>query len=208
VSSTSTPASYFEDMYENAQDPWSLAERWYEQRKYDLTLAALPQAHYRRAFEPGCSVGVLTRRLAARCGTLLACDRVASAVESTRQRVADLPHVTVRQSAIPQEWPPGAFDLIVLSEVLYYLDETARDLVLDRTTAALEPGGTLVTVHWNHPVPEHLSTGAAIADRLTSVPGLVLLSDHREADFVLQTHGRTDTAGRPPASPAAREGLV
>lgn len=52
-----TPAAYFEDMYRDAADPWHLAERWYERRKYDLTLAGLPLPRYRRAFEPACSVG-------------------------------------------------------------------------------------------------------------------------------------------------------
>lgn len=59
-----TPGSYFEDMYRRADDPWHLSERWYEQRKYDLTVAALPLPRYRRAFEPACSVGELTLRLA------------------------------------------------------------------------------------------------------------------------------------------------
>ena len=63
----STPASYFETMYQHSPDPWHLADRWYEHRKYDLTLAALPQPRYHRAFEPACSVGELTSRLAERC---------------------------------------------------------------------------------------------------------------------------------------------
>ncbi|WP_329141353.1 nodulation S family protein [Streptomyces sp. NBC_01476] len=195
-------------MYGQADDPWHLAERWYEQRKYDLTLAALPLPRYRRAFEPACSVGELTRRLAVRCDEVLAADRVASAVETTRRRTAALPQVTVARLTVPGEWPAGTFDLIVLSEVLYYFDDREFDLVLERSVAALEPGGTLATVHWNHPVREHLSTGDDIAARLAGVSGLALLADHREDDFVLQIHGRTDRDGRPPATPAVREGLV
>ena len=54
--------SYFDDMYAANRDPWSLASRWYEQRKYAVTLACLTRPRYRRAFEPGCSIGVLTER--------------------------------------------------------------------------------------------------------------------------------------------------
>jgi SAM-dependent methyltransferase len=208
TSGTSTPASYFDAMYQGADDPWHLAERWYEQRKYDLTVASLPLPRYRRAFEPACSVGELTRRLATRCDALLACDRVASAVRTARQRTAGLPQVTVRHLVLPDQWPEGTFDLVVLSEVLYYFDGPALDRLIGRAVAALEPGGTLATVHWNHPVPDHLSTGAAIADRLAEEPGLGLLADHREDDFVLQIHGRTHRDGRRPVSPAVREGLV
>ncbi|MFF3153238.1 class I SAM-dependent methyltransferase [Streptomyces sp. NPDC057910] len=195
-------------MYRRAADPWHLAERWYERRKYDLTVAALPQERYRRAFEPACSVGELTRRLAARCDTVLACDRVAGAVNTAQQRTAEFSHVTVRQMTVPAQWPEGSFDLIVLSEVLYYLDPATLDSLLGRTVAALEPGGTLATVHWNHPVEEHLSTGTAIAGTLAELPGIRLLADHREDDFVLQIHQRLRADGGRPPTPAEREGLV
>lgn len=203
-----TPDTYFDDMYRGAEDPWSLTERWYERRKYDLTVASLPLPRYRRGFEPGCSVGELTRRLADRCDALLACDRVGTAVETARRRTRDLAHVEVRRMLLPEDWPEGTFDLVVLSELLYYLDDTALGRLLERALAALEPGGTLVTVHWNHPVPEHLTTGTGIARRLAALPGLGLLADHREADFVLQVHQRTGPDGSPSASVAAREGLV
>ncbi|GGZ63182.1 SAM-dependent methyltransferase [Streptomyces subrutilus] len=204
----STPASYFDALYDRAEDPWHLAERPYERRKYDLTLAALPQERYRRAFEPACSVGELTHRLAARCDALLACDRVAPAVATARRRTAGQPHVEVRQLTVPAQWPDGTFDLVVLSELLYYLDAATVRTLLERTVEALEPGGTLVTVHWNHPVPEHLATGTGIARSLAATPGLHLLADHREDDFVLQVHQRLLPDGSRPATPAEREGLV
>ncbi|PJM98012.1 SAM-dependent methyltransferase [Streptomyces sp. CB01201] len=195
-------------MYRHTADPWHLAERWYERRKYDLTVAALPQEHYRRAFEPACSVGELTRRLATRCDTVLACDRVADAVSTAQQRTSEFPQVTVQQMTIPEQWPEGTFDLIVLSELLYYLDAATLNSVLEHTVTALEPGGTLATVHWNHPVDEHLSTGSGIAETLARLPGMHLLADHRENDFVLQIHQRLRPDGSRPPTPAEREGLA
>ncbi|MEU7043596.1 SAM-dependent methyltransferase [Streptomyces varsoviensis] len=207
-STPSTPASYFEGLYREAADPWHLAERWYEHRKYELTVASLPQRRYRRAFEPACSVGELTSRLAQRCDSLLACDRIESAVESASRRTRDLPHVEVRRLAVPDEWPEGAFDLIVLSELLYYFDTETLDRLLTRTVDALEPGGTVVAVHWNHRVPEHVRTGAELASVLASVPSLAVTGEHFEEDFVLQTLNRRLPDGSAPPSPAAREGLV
>ncbi|WP_328316026.1 SAM-dependent methyltransferase [Streptomyces sp. NBC_00388] len=204
----STPASYFESMYRHASDPWHLAERWYEQRKYDLTVAALPRPRYRRAFEPACSVGELTLRLAGRCDALLACDRVASAAATAAQRTAGYSHVTVEHRVLPEEWPDGTFDLIVLSELLYYFDPAALDLLLRRSVASLEPGGTLIAVHWNHPADGHLATGAELAPVIARIPGLTPAAEHREDDFVLQTFGRPGPDGIRPPSPAEREGLV
>ena len=53
-------AEYFDAMYQDAEDPWGFENRWYEQRKYAISLALLPARRYRSAFEPGCSIGVLT----------------------------------------------------------------------------------------------------------------------------------------------------
>ncbi|MEU3184017.1 SAM-dependent methyltransferase [Streptomyces sp. NPDC006923] len=204
----STPATYFAAMYDGSPDPWDLAGRWYEERKYALTLAALPRRRYHRAFEPGCSVGVLTARLADRCDRLLATDRVPSAVRTASERLRGRPHVEIRELTVPAEWPRGEFDLIVLSELLYYFsDDTLRQL-LTRAVESLEPGGTLVTVHWDHPVPEHRLTGSELAPLLLSTPGLDLVTDHRDPDFTLHTFTKRHTDGSAALSPAAEEGLV
>ncbi|MFD5112074.1 SAM-dependent methyltransferase [Streptomyces sp. NPDC058391] len=204
----STAASYFEEMYRRGPDPWGLGERWYEHRKYDLTLAALPRPRYRSAFEPGCSVGELTARLAVRCEAVLACDRIPGPVATAAHRNSAHPHVSVRELVVPDQWPDGSFDLIVLSELLYYFDEPHLHRLLERALSALEPGGTLVTAHWNHPVAEHLRTGDEIAGTLAELPGLTLMTDLRDADFVLQIHGRQYGDGSSALSPAAAEGLV
>ncbi|NJQ05595.1 SAM-dependent methyltransferase [Streptomyces lonarensis] len=208
MSRSPTPDEYFDAMYRRAEDPWGLAERWYERRKYALTLASLPGERYRNAFEAGCSVGELTRGLAGRCDRLLACDRVAAAVGTARRRTAELRGVTVERRVLPEEWPEGRFDLVVLSEVLYYLDTSAFDVLVRRAVESLEPDGALVTVHWDHPVADHVMRGSEVADRLADAPGLALLADHREEDFVLQVHQRPALGRRRPPSVAAREGLV
>lgn len=204
----STPAEYFDDKYRHAADPWSLRERWYERRKYALTVDSLPRERFRRAFEPGCSVGELSRLLAPRCDRLLATDRVPSAVEEARAATSALDGVQVAHLTVPEQWPHGRFDLVVLSELLYYFDAPRLDLLLRRTVESLEKGGTLVTVHWNHPVPEHRTTGTDLAERLAREEELVLRTDHREEDFVLQVFSRVDPGAVPPPSPAAHEGLV
>ena len=48
-------AGYFDAMYDAAPDPWGFQDRWYERRKYAISLAQLPERRYRSAFEPGCS---------------------------------------------------------------------------------------------------------------------------------------------------------
>ncbi|MER6210045.1 SAM-dependent methyltransferase [Streptomyces sp. NPDC001642] len=202
-----TPAAYFEDQYAGATDPWHLADRWYDRRKYGLTIAALPRPRYERAFEPGCSVGVLTTLLAARCDRLLSTDRIASAVATTARRTQGTDHVTVRQMTVPDEWPDERFDLIVLSELLYYFDDSTRARLLCQATESLTPGGHLVTAHWNHPVAEHACTGRDIAAQVDAVPDLKRLARYDDPDFTLTVHEHGREGG-PVLSPARAEGLA
>jgi SAM-dependent methyltransferase len=200
----STPLGYFEQMYAATPDPWSFETRWYDNRKHDLTVAALPRPRYRAAFEPGCSTGALTARLASRCDALLAVDAVESAVATASRRLAGSPHVTVARSRMPYDWPARTFDLIVLSELGYYFDDQDLDTLLARTLTALEPGGDLVAVHWRRPVAEHARSGDEVHERLAETPGLERTAEHREADFILEVYARTPPAAR---SVAQREGL-
>jgi len=198
-------AGYFEAMYQDAADPWGFEDRWYEQRKYAISLAQLPAGRYRSAFEPGCSVGVFTRMLAQRCDALLSCDVAAAAVQSATRRTRELPQVRVEQREILRQWPSGRFDLIVFSEILYYFGGRELEQVLEHAVAALEPGGTLLAVHWRHPVADYPRSGDAVHRALAARPGLARLVLHAEPDFLAEVYIRTEGA---PASVAQATGLA
>lgn len=89
----SLPSEYFARVYAESDDPWGFATRAYEASKYAATLDALPGERYRSAFEVGCSIGVLTERLAARCERLLSVDVAERALQQARDRCRNLPHV-------------------------------------------------------------------------------------------------------------------
>jgi SAM-dependent methyltransferase len=190
---------YFARVYAGSPDPWGFTSRWYEERKYALSLAMLPRRHYEDAFEPGCSIGVLTAMLAPRCDRLLSCDVAPQAVRQARRRA---PGARVERRTLPEDWPDGTFDLIVFSEFLYYLDERDLGQVLDLATKALRPDGTLLAVHWRHPVADYPQTGDAVHAALART-GLARLAEHREADFVAEVYVNGE-----PISVAAVEGLT
>jgi SAM-dependent methyltransferase len=183
---------YFRAVYAASPDPYGLAERWYEARKYAVSLALLPRERYGTVFEPGCSIGVLTERLAARCDSLLACDAVQDAVASARARTAGLPGVRVEQGLIPGEWPALSFDLIVFSELLYYFGDADLDRVLSLGNAALRPGGQMLAVHWRHPAPDHPRTGDEVHERLAEHSRLARLAHYRDPDFTAEVYTRID----------------
>jgi SAM-dependent methyltransferase len=195
--------AYFDRMYAASDDPWGLATRWYEQRKYAITLAMLPSRQYENAFEAGCSVGVLTEQLGRRCSRLLSCDLSHVAVKAAQRRTSDQSSVRVEHRVLPRDWPAGNFDLIVFSEFLYYLGGDDLDQTLSMSVAALRPGGTLLAVHWRHPVPEYPRTGDNVHQVLATQSGLSRLAEHRETDFLAEVYRRGA-----PLSVAQATGLV
>ena len=68
------PRAFFEDLYVKSPDPFDFETSAYEAAKYQHTVATFPRAHYKQAVEIGCSIGVLTSRLAEKCNSLLGLD--------------------------------------------------------------------------------------------------------------------------------------
>jgi cyclopropane fatty-acyl-phospholipid synthase-like methyltransferase len=180
----SLPPEYFEKLYAEDPDPWRFATSEYERAKYDATLAALPRQRFGNALEIGCSIGVLTHRLAARCDALLAVDVAEVALAEARMRCADLKQVTIARMRVPQEWPDGRFDLMLFSEVLYYLSADDLDATAARTRAALDDGGTVLLVHYTLPT-NYPASGDAAATRFIEASGLVPIRQLREEQYRL-----------------------
>ncbi len=77
MSESTTSAEFFETKYRDSPDPWDFAGSAYERYRYETIIAALDTRQYGNAFEPGCSVGELTYRLAGRCHHVEAMDILA-----------------------------------------------------------------------------------------------------------------------------------
>jgi SAM-dependent methyltransferase len=193
---------YFDTLFSEDADPWRFQSRWYEERKRELTLACLPHRRFAHAYEPGCAIGELTASLAQRCDHLLASDGSAEAVQLARSRLADLPGVEVEQAWVPEQWPERSFDLVVISELAYFLPVDALDPLADRILASLEPGGVVLGCHWRWPIEGCALSGDQVQARLAARLALPQLTQVVDADF------RLDVWCRDPRSVAQREGFV
>lgn len=199
-SQTSGPRR-FDALFRDSDDPWRFRTRWYEARKRALTLACLPAARYAHGFEPGCANGELSAALAPRCDRLLVSDVSQRAVDLAQTRVEAFAHVQVVQAQLPRDWPVDTFDLIVISELGYFVDAHRLDALADRTRATLRVGGTVLACHWRRPIEGCALDGDAVHARLSQRLGLNVLTELKEADFVL--HVWSDDA----RSVAQREGF-
>jgi len=168
---TSLSAGYFEQLYAANPDPWDFETSAYEREKYADTLESLAAPRFKSALEVGCSIGVLTAQLAERCDALLAVDAAENALDVARERCRALPQVTLARAYIPADWPVGSFDLIVLSEVLYYLSLDDLRTVADQVRATATPGCQVLLVHWTKPTDYPLTGDVAAETFLSHLSG-------------------------------------
>lgn len=203
----SLSGEYFDGLYAADADPWGIEAGWYEERKRAVVLAALPRPRYARVFEPGCASGALSTELAGRCDELVCWDPAARAVDAARRRLADRPHVRVERGALPGRTPDGTFDLVVASEVVYYLGAADREAFWRAVEGCLRPGGHLLAVHWLREAPEYPVEGAGVHDELAERPALTRTVRHEEADFRLEVYARGSESGSEARSVAEETGL-
>jgi SAM-dependent methyltransferase len=185
-------ASYFAQIYQTNLDPWNFETSRYEREKYLASLAALPLERYGRGFEVGGSIGVLTRMLADRCDRLLSIDVSSIAQGRAQVRCADQLQVEFQIMQFPGETPNQTFDLIVLSEVGYYLSEKDLLIARDWIVNALRPGGHLLLVHWTPLVEEYPLTGDEVHDLFLAITPAPLTSVFSSR----KTHYRIDVLAR------------
>lgn len=138
-----------------------------------------------RAFEPACGNGELTALLAPRCGELIATDIAEDAVALTRKRVAEFGNVKVAQMFLPDTWPEGPLDLIVLSEIGYYLDEPQLWHIVEHVYQTLSPDGVVVACHWRKPIEGWSRNGEKVHATLRGRLSLPLLAHYWDDNMML-----------------------
>jgi trans-aconitate methyltransferase len=165
----------FETRYRTDPDPWETLTSAYEREKRLRTLAACGPGPFAAICDLGAGLGLLAEWLAPRCGRLLALDAAPTAVAAARERLAPLGNAEARVATLPDDLPPDAdaFDLVVASEILYYLDDAA----FARTLAWL--GGTrgrVVAVHWTGTAGDLRRSALDVSGALAATPGLRVVS--------------------------------
>jgi 2-polyprenyl-3-methyl-5-hydroxy-6-metoxy-1,4-benzoquinol methylase len=142
------PIAHFDNLYRANPDPWDYQSSPYEAQKYTSTLAALTRPHYGTIIEPGCSIGVLSARLAKRCDRFFALDFSTRAVDQAKKRLRPFAHATATVAQLPQDWPLGQYDLIILSELIYYLTTPEIEQLAQYVARDAVAGAECVMVHF------------------------------------------------------------
>jgi SAM-dependent methyltransferase len=185
-----TSELFFDRKYRENSDPWNFSGSDYEQRRYDAIVRNLGGRRYRRAFEPGCSVGALTVRLAPICDEVVACDISPTAVDLAKSRCKRLKNVSVAQLSLPDSLPAGSFDLIVFSEIGYYFSEPVLVSLSQQLVGRLHKEGLFVACHWLGASPDHVLTGDRVHEIFAQLRGVTHFNTERHPQFQLDTWGR------------------
>lgn len=182
---TQMSAADFEARYQADPDPWGYTSSVYEREKYAATLAACGPGPFTCALELGSSIGVLSEQLAPRCDRLITLDGAPTAVAAARARLARYPGATAILGSIPAAIPIERYDLVLASEILYYLDQEDLAATLAIVAEQLASGGRLVAVHWRPAGAERPFDAASVHRRLREQSWLTLEHSGPTAEYLL-----------------------
>ncbi|TFF18367.1 class I SAM-dependent methyltransferase [Jiella endophytica] len=158
-------ADGFEALFRADPDPWNYAGSLFERNKREVLLKGCGPRCRGRVLELACANGETTAALRRSALRLVAQDASPTALAHAAARNVGAKNVRFVRGLLPQGLPRGPFDLIVASEILYYLPRRDLEACLRRIEAALAPGGRLVALH--HVVPfGDAATRPAAAARL------------------------------------------
>ena len=157
----------FEELYNKTIDPWQFRTSSYEKEKYEKTVASIPASKYKCGIEAGCSIGELSRLIGERCQQFYGIDISEAAIDEARKRNADRHNLHFAQSELPGGWPQISADLIVLSEILYFLTANEIEKLADILKHRWEVGGDCIVVSFLGDTSEALQ-GTESADMMAA----------------------------------------
>ena len=188
-------AAGFERKFRQNIDPWNYSGSRFEHFKRGILLRACGPAKRGRVLELGCAIGETTRHLARLSLRLLAVDASPTALGEAERRCAKLQNITFRRSLLPLQMPSGPFDLIVVSELAYYLPAHHLRLLARRILRALAPGGNVIVLHHRRSFDDAAVLPALAHSRLRRRLGrrmtIVMTRSYREFDIFVGRKRRT-----------------
>jgi LmbE family N-acetylglucosaminyl deacetylase len=168
------------------EDPWRLDTSVYEKRRLAIILACLGRPRYRRALEVGCATGQLSLQLKDRADEVIGLDASAGALAVARTRSDAVRWVL---GAAPADLPDDEVDLVVLSEVGYFLDGPDLLATLRGARNRLRPGGEIVVANWRGSTRDIPLDGPLVQSQAELMFDLPLRARYEDADLTVEVWG-------------------
>ena len=140
-------------VFSRKEDPYGYKTGPYETGRLKAMGECAGPGPFERVLEVGCAEGAFTLVLAERAASVTALDISSVALSRARKNLAGRGRVAFAETDI-RTWSPApseVFDLIVLGDVLYYLDKPMARAEFEKTFARLKswlaPGGRILLAH-------------------------------------------------------------
>jgi len=152
--------AFFEELWRQP-DPWALGSSAFERQRYARLIGALDDRRYGRVLEIGCRAGRFTRMLSSLAERIVALDISPTAIDRARKDRApdgvEFRAVNVLDFDVRGE---GPWDLVVMSETIYYLGWLYSFFVVgwlcSELLAATRPGGRLLLANTTGEIGDYL----------------------------------------------------
>ncbi|TBR25682.1 methyltransferase domain-containing protein [bacterium] len=138
-------------VFGRGSDPYRYDASPYELARLEEMAKALAGRRYQKALEVGAAEGHFTRRLAGMADRVMALELSPVALARARAATAGLPVDYEETDVRAWDGRGGPFDVVVLGEVLYYLDKPLVQAEFEEALAKMAgwvaPGGRLLLAH-------------------------------------------------------------
>ena len=177
------PPGHFDTLFSASPDPWDYdaAPDEAERRAATLAAAGLTGDASLSILELGCANGAMTSALVPHAARLVAVDASAAAIGHARARLARAgagsARVTLLEAPAPAILdrpglaPPGGFDRIFLSDMLYYLGFAGVVATAQGAARLCAPGGRIIIAAYRGDTQCRLTGAMAAGIAIASLPG-------------------------------------
>ena len=176
---------FFEAKYQAQKDPWKFASSEYELQRYNHIFSSVAHKRYNIVFEAGCSIGILTEKLAKLAEHVEAFDISPTAVNLAKNHCLHLKNVSIACNSLLNARPNKHTDLLILSEIGYYFDAVEWELILKRLLNCCANDATLLACHWLGESSEHILSGDCVHAIIEGIDQLKFEYGERNANFRL-----------------------
>lgn len=174
----------FDDQYAITRSPFSLESADYERDKLEKMISFIPEHPIDRAIDYGCGIGDATIALSERAERLISVDssRLALRMLSARLRARSLHNISLRRASLSEPWPIAPSEraeLIVASEVLYYLEPDELSLMIESFIRCLNRNAILITCHYRLHFHDRLVSNHEIHQSIASYDHMAISRSFR-----------------------------
>lgn len=176
---------FFNQLYQKNRDPWDFATSPYELFRYHRICEVIQHKRHDWIFEAGCSIGVLTSKLAHLAKYVEAIDISKIAIAQAQRHCQHLTNVYLKSTPLPDYLFNPATDLIVLSEIGYYFTYREWCALLDKIISQMRPNTHILASHWLGESQDHLTSGDEVHNTFALFNELQRVHQERHQAFRL-----------------------